>query len=331
MARKRAQIRAAITRDQAASLARLLAAIFEDPDDDRPRLVYGDALLEAGDPRGEYIVQALSDPVAAHALLTKHRKAWQDFGAKGARFDWRRGFIHGVRATPSALANAGALFAQHPIRTLELTKGEPHAPVFAHRLDRVEWLICRDMHDADFPAFVAAPMPNLARLHFGQTLISGDGNAARLASKACPKLRMVNLDNGHVFASDLAALVDGPFLAPVQDLCLTRNFFGDKGLATLVGSPVVANLNRLDVSMSEVTDAGIAALAASPHLRELGLLTIQVFPGKPPTIDTRGATALAKAATTTLRDLHVLDVRGNVTPAARAIICKAYGDRAYGL
>ncbi len=49
----------------------LLEAIYAAPDDDAPRLVYADALLERGDPRGELIArQCQGDP--ATDLVTEH-------------------------------------------------------------------------------------------------------------------------------------------------------------------------------------------------------------------------------------------------------------------
>ncbi len=48
--RSKAPPRSPSTNDEA-----LLQAVYDDPDDDAPRLVYADALLERGDPRGELI------------------------------------------------------------------------------------------------------------------------------------------------------------------------------------------------------------------------------------------------------------------------------------
>jgi uncharacterized protein (TIGR02996 family) len=56
----------------------LLAEILANPDDDGLRQVFGDALLERGDPRGELIALQLSgkNPARAAKLLEKHGRAW---------------------------------------------------------------------------------------------------------------------------------------------------------------------------------------------------------------------------------------------------------------
>ncbi|MBL8956574.1 MAG: TIGR02996 domain-containing protein, partial [Myxococcaceae bacterium] len=60
----------------------LLADVYAAPDDDAPRRVYADFLLERGDPRGELITLQLARPVGTEPseregeLLKKHGKAW---------------------------------------------------------------------------------------------------------------------------------------------------------------------------------------------------------------------------------------------------------------
>ena len=66
------------------NLEALLAAIYDAPDDDAPRHVYADALLERGDPRGEFIalqMRPASDPVRdakkrEKELLATYGKQW---------------------------------------------------------------------------------------------------------------------------------------------------------------------------------------------------------------------------------------------------------------
>lgn len=88
-----------------ASGAELLAAIYEHPDDDGPRLVYADWLQERGDPRGEFIaLQVRGELDAAGAkrereLLKQHGKAWLGPLAKvlNSEVTWRRGFpVNGI-------------------------------------------------------------------------------------------------------------------------------------------------------------------------------------------------------------------------------------------
>ena len=87
----------------------LLAAVYAQPRDDGPRLVYADWLLERGDPRGEFITlqfkrrqAALSDAESRRemALLKQHGKQWlgalapvMSFGKGYARSTFERGFL----------------------------------------------------------------------------------------------------------------------------------------------------------------------------------------------------------------------------------------------
>jgi uncharacterized protein (TIGR02996 family) len=75
----------------------LLAAIYEHPDDDAPRLVYADWLLEREDPRGEFIALQLqgSTDKRVQQLFAKHKKALLGPLAPmlGGDLELRRGFV----------------------------------------------------------------------------------------------------------------------------------------------------------------------------------------------------------------------------------------------
>jgi uncharacterized protein (TIGR02996 family) len=76
----------------------LLDAIYANPDDDGPRLVYADWLQERGDPHGEFIalqLQASPDAAATkrmRELVKKHKKAWLGTLPLGGDIEFRRGF-----------------------------------------------------------------------------------------------------------------------------------------------------------------------------------------------------------------------------------------------
>jgi len=100
-------------------VADLLAHVIAHPDDRDARLVLGDALMAAGDPRGELILlQArrrdraeLDDEVDADArereLIAVHRGAWlgelADVTAH-VGFTWRDGFVRGVELGRNSLS-----------------------------------------------------------------------------------------------------------------------------------------------------------------------------------------------------------------------------------
>ena len=76
------------------------AAVYAAPADDAPRLVLADALLEQGEPRGEFLSLQLrtkkspAETKREKALLKEHGPHWlTPFGPTlGAKVEWRRGF-----------------------------------------------------------------------------------------------------------------------------------------------------------------------------------------------------------------------------------------------
>lgn len=120
------------------SLEELLAAVYERPDDDGVREVYADALLEVGDPRGEFMTLqfkrargetlTLAETKQEAALQKKHVKEWL-----GPLYDvlytthleFRRGFLYGAQIRPVGKAIPAA--RNHPawstVRELNMSTG----------------------------------------------------------------------------------------------------------------------------------------------------------------------------------------------------------------
>ncbi len=120
------------------TLEDLLAAVYENPDDDGVREVYADALLELGDSRGEFIVLQFrrhrgetltpAELKQEAALQKKHVKEWL-----GPLYDvlytthleFRRGFLHAAQIRPVAKALPAA--RNHPawstLRELNMSTG----------------------------------------------------------------------------------------------------------------------------------------------------------------------------------------------------------------
>jgi uncharacterized protein (TIGR02996 family) len=109
----------------------LLAAIAAQPEDDGPRLVYADWLMERGDARGEFIRLQCEDAreppsqertARLEAML---RASWSNFAGELAPWAHQRAFSRGlvssVRMTIAAFARHGArLFGRHPLQHLEV-------------------------------------------------------------------------------------------------------------------------------------------------------------------------------------------------------------------
>jgi len=137
-------------------LKRLRRGILIDPADDHLRLVYADALEEAGDSERAELIRAQirlaemgplsayffsGDPERAEfdrlrrrerALLAVRTATWMDWCrplttlSPFAAWDFRRGFVESVSLPlPEFMDYAEALFLAHPITSVTLTDREP--------------------------------------------------------------------------------------------------------------------------------------------------------------------------------------------------------------
>jgi uncharacterized protein (TIGR02996 family) len=122
-----------------------LQHILASPDDDTPRRIFADWLMERGDPRGDFIqvqcrLAVLSDDAPdwvalkrrERELLAQHEKQWSQGRVMGVR-EWRfrRGFIEDVRLTGTGfLSQANYLFSNNPIRRVRIDTN----PAFIPRL-----------------------------------------------------------------------------------------------------------------------------------------------------------------------------------------------------
>jgi uncharacterized protein (TIGR02996 family) len=91
-------------------LEALYTEILATPDDDAPRMVYADALLEQGDPRGAFIqaqLAAPSDLEAGASIVRKYEKLWLgDVSRISKNRIWRRGFLDEMQLLQGAAADA---------------------------------------------------------------------------------------------------------------------------------------------------------------------------------------------------------------------------------
>ncbi len=114
-------------------LDELRTALLLAPDDEGPRRVYADALIERGDPRGEYLALQLEGPVPAEARELRARALWQrhgprwleeEFGAldrSGPVLTWDRGFVSRVDLSLDELSRLEQPLARQPVRSLRAT------------------------------------------------------------------------------------------------------------------------------------------------------------------------------------------------------------------
>jgi uncharacterized protein (TIGR02996 family) len=131
-----------------ADLDRLWAECLAHPDDDGPRVVLADALLERGDPRGEFISLQLSSTLddtqrkRAAALLRQHEKDWLgDLATVTKQRVWRRGFLEEAELARNASADTA---------TWKRAAGDP-------RLATLRRLAKGASNEAHYEAFVLSP------------------------------------------------------------------------------------------------------------------------------------------------------------------------------
>jgi uncharacterized protein (TIGR02996 family) len=271
----------------------LLACVLSAPDDDAPRLVYADWLMEQRDPRGELISLqcALARPSLdpqrrseyrdrVERLLEEHEDEWAAPAAKAKARTFRRGFLDEVRDRAKAfLPGAAELFQIEPIRRLALTD---LAKESARKLAAADWL-ARITHltlhgtFGDEGTIALAASPHLAAvisLNLGPKL-GPRGAAALAASPHLARVSVLSLTSNTLGDQGAASLARAP-LSSCTALHLSRNEIGDDGAAALAGSQHLTRLTRLSLNFNEeIGDAGARALAKSPHLVSLRRLEIE--------------------------------------------------------
>jgi uncharacterized protein (TIGR02996 family) len=252
-----------------------LQDILENREDDTPRRIYADWLLDHHDPvnvaRGELIhlqCDLARLPAGAERLgellqrerelLEAHAREWgSHFGRLGCTcWEFRRGFVEGVGLPAAAfLAQAAVLFRAAPIHELKLyqvgsTLAEISSSPYLARV-RTLYVENNDLGDSDNEALAGSA-------HLGE-------------------LETLHLWCNHIVDPGVQALAGGR-LPRLRRLDLAGNTVGDAGAATLASSPLLRGLAMLDLTGNQITDAGAQALAASPHAAGIAWLELAKNP-----------------------------------------------------
>jgi uncharacterized protein (TIGR02996 family) len=298
-----------------ATYAALLAGVLADPDDDAARRVYGDALLEAGDPRGELIQLELAlegalgiRPRAQLAqrhteLVAQQWRRW--FPYKVAALRTRGGFACAVTATLGQLRAAGELFAREPVTRLDVlgvTADGVGELLALPWLPRVRYLTVRGLPGAAVAELWRAPaLQQLHALNLTAVQLTPASFAA-LDDDALPALRNLVLSGNHRLGrAATSKLRAWRPLAQLESLYLASCGLDAQAVHDLVGAPL-PRLTKLVLSRNPLTGLGGAPLDGwarrLPALRTLELQASR--------IDVAGATALVAAQ---LPGLATLDLR----------------------
>jgi len=234
----------------------LVAAIVAAPDDDAPRLVYADCLMQRGDPRGELIALQCrlaageaSPEIVAHELELRAALApalLEPLHAIApAGYELRRGFVEHAELLRAEIPDE--LFARAPLLRSLGVRGA--------------------VIDRPLPACVAR-LDALALHELGASrFMDADHIAAFTASPHVARLRRLEITNGRLDDAALAALV--AIAAPLEhlriDVAYPYERFGNNParlLEQVAVSPARASLHALEV-------VGFAARAIKRPLAKL--------------------------------------------------------------
>jgi uncharacterized protein (TIGR02996 family) len=277
----------------------LWAAILAAPDEDGPRLVYGDLLLARGDPQGELIqIQCSNSPDSAlrrrEAELVADRGRWLGKLAPFAtRYAMRRGFLDelGLEGRRVQAARLPGLLADRRIALLaSLSIAEGGLGVAGARA---------------LAAAIAGPLARLRALSIDRDVIGDEGAAA--LSPAAAHLTALRLTEAGIGDAGARALAEGDPTA-LRELDLGENAIGAAGAAALAGSPRLARVTRLDLANNPIGAEGALRVAqglALPELRELDASWCRLGPA---------AAALGTARC--LEGVTKLDLSGNAIGGA---------------
>jgi uncharacterized protein (TIGR02996 family) len=264
-------------------LSELLADVLAHPDDDAPRLVYADALTQAGDPRGELIAVQCAIAGGDHRpeLARREIELLRDHGDAFALGDdivceFHRGFVDRVFVpSETMLERVDELFAREPIRHVSLdVPDQATAHRHARELATVNWPagmrhldFWPGLDTEDIVQIAESPhLANLATIRFpGHS--AGDDALVALARASLPRLEELDFDLGPFpFTSygslGVLAVAASASLPALRGLSLPGH--GDcefvPGLETLAHSRLFAKLERLRLSYNQNLGDAFAAV-----------------------------------------------------------------------
>jgi uncharacterized protein (TIGR02996 family) len=287
----------------------LLAAIWDQPHDDAPRLVYADWLEENGQPEraefirvqcelarlGEWDESPRTDELEAreNKLWAKHRKAWRAALPEALRRDpFHRGFPAPQRTfrapAPFAQLTAADLAGAPSWRFTLKSVRDKHAELIAGApaLARTTRLDLREdrgrLSTAAIDALARGALANLEWLSL-DNLLPGDAGVEALVSADVPHLRGVMLDGNQLTDAAVERLGAWRCRPRLEELYLGQNNLGDPSLDVIASSPVTRGLRSLVIGDNPgFTAAGLIRLIESPVASSLAVLQVAGSAGATP-------------------------------------------------
>jgi uncharacterized protein (TIGR02996 family) len=226
----------------------LMRDIFDDPDDDLPRLVLGDWLADHGDPRGEFIqidvrlAAGVSDAAERERLerrrlqlLAGHAVSWLGpLADLASQWEFRRGLVHLTVRAAKLVDGLGILSDEEADWVISLEVTELHVT----RLG--------------LPAVVNA-LTRFPSLDLSRNPLGNDGVQRLLRSDDASRLRHLDLNRCLIGDRGVTALAGRPDLRALRSLSLRHSRFGEVGAMALLESPHLDRLRRLDLRNCELS------------------------------------------------------------------------------
>lgn len=301
-----------------------LETIFEQPEDDGPRLVYADWLEEHGQTaRAELIRVQIELPRATprsrertalakreKALLAEHKADWfPEFeGWKASHYAVRRGFVDAIEVRGQLfLDKLEEQFRRQPIYDVNLTAVNRDMVLQVARMPRLTRLRHLGLPQADIDLavlreFLASPfLDRLTLLHIPLNAVGSAGLELIAGSPSLANLRHLNVKHNHIGPEGVQALARSAELSNLQWLNLCGNHHRPSDVVDLLRSIHRTQLRYLDLWSTNLRDAGLRRLVECPDIARLTGLNLNNNEFSP-----RGIQALLKCNyLTRLEELHL--------------------------
>jgi uncharacterized protein (TIGR02996 family) len=276
--------------------AALLDAVLAHPDDEGPRQVYADWLLEQGDPRGELIAvqMELSRGGLAEArrleleareasLLSQHGARWLGrLSSDAVRASFSRGFLDALTVLDvSSLFDADDTLRREPVRQLvfltrqRLDVARVLTLPWVSRLQALEFTASHELRPALTLEGLSTllgtrRLRGLTSLGFHGQALGDDGMAllARDGPHAFLSLVELSVTRDRVSVVGLRALARTRWFSGLTKLSLDGNELGPDGAAELADVRF-RKLERLSLGQNRIGSDGASALAQSPGLKSV--------------------------------------------------------------
>ena len=247
-----------------------LEEIFKHPDDDAPRLVYADWLVEQGDPRGEFIhlqIQRESLEKGSRdiqklrkrelAILREYETEWAGtVPSLVSRYSFLGGFVSYIRTTaPNFLKHRRAILSQAPVHFVEFIRGPRHLRAVSKcqdvsRLRSLKFPTCDFSEQMDF--FDSPHLMNINTLSFHRCTFHGLD--LLLESDSLPGLRQLIFDRQYDLTShDFSLLARSPLLRQLDRLQIWVDYISRQSALQIAQAPSLKGRNVLLLKSPSLT------------------------------------------------------------------------------